>query len=137
MQHIINLQITRLIVDSNTAFFKVENKQFEKLITTLRPGTRAQSRKQVSDPLLDEVYDEERVNMVKKIEGSNATLGPDGWSTKTNDPVIGVTLSLSTANQVLLANTIDTTGNPHTSDYYSKKRSNGGEKSGKSISQLL
>ena len=114
-QYIFNFQITRFIVDSNTAFLQVESKQFEKLITTLRPGTRVQSRKQVSDTFLDEVYDEEKVNVVKNIEGSNATLGPDYWSTKTNDPVIGVTLS--TANQVLHANTIDTTGNPHTSDY--------------------
>ena len=81
----------------------------------MRPGTKVPSRKQVSSPLLDEVYDEETIPVVKQIEGFNATLGLDGWSTRTNDPGIGGTLS--TANQGLLVKTVDTRGYLHTSDY--------------------
>ena len=39
----------------------------------------------------------------------------DGWSTRTNDPVIDVSLITSSYN--LLVNTIDTTRKPHTFEY--------------------
>ena len=115
MQHQIELQVTRYIVASNTAFLQVENKQFEKLFTMLRPGTKIPNRQKVSGPLLDELYGEEKSKVANFVSGCNATLVLDGWSTRSNDPIIGV--SIITSSKVLLVNTVDTTGHPHTIDY--------------------
>ena len=115
MQHQIELQVTRYVVASNTAFLQVENKPFEKLFTMLRPGTKIPNRQKVSGPLLDELYGEEKSKVANFVSGCNATLVLDGWSTRSNDPIIGV--SIITSSKVLLVNTVDTTGHPHTIDY--------------------
>ena len=117
MQHQTELQVTRYIVASNTAFLQVENKQFEKSLV-LRSGTKIPNRQKVSSPLLDEVNREEKSKVVNFVSECNAMLALDGWSTTSKDPIIGV--SIITSSKAILVNTDDTSGHPHTIDYLVK-----------------
>ena len=103
------------MVALNTAFLQAENKQFEKLFTMLRPGTKIPNRQKVSGPLLDEAYGEEKPKVPNFVSGCNAALALDSWSTRSNDPIIGV--SIITSSKAILVNTVDTTGHPQTIDY--------------------
>ena len=51
-QHAIDLQLTRYLVASNTAFLACENDQLKKLFDILRPGTAIPSLKTLAGPCL-------------------------------------------------------------------------------------
>ena len=92
-QHEINLQLTRSLVATNASFRSVDNRQFRKLVELLRPGTTISDRHDLAGKLLDEVYEEEKLEVTNLVEGHFVTLAIDGWSSPTNDPVIGSTAS--------------------------------------------
>ena len=56
----------------------------------MRPGTPVPDRHRLAGDLLDEVYEQEKEKVKTKVKGMNATLAIDGWSTLTNEPVLGV-----------------------------------------------
>ena len=114
-QHSIDLQVTRYLIASNAPFNAVAQPHFQKLVTELRPGTVLPNRMKVAGELLDEVYGEEKTKLQAKVRGGNATLSIDGWSTLTNEPVLGV--CFYTAGMCILVNTLSTMGEAHTSDY--------------------
>ena len=59
--------------------------------------------------LLDTIYDQE----LKRVIGTSlGTLMLDGWSTKSNDPVLAASLVVN--GEVFLIGADDTTGCPHT-----------------------
>ena len=114
-QHAIDLQIARFILATNSSFLTVENQHFQQLVQMLRPGTTVPNRKKVSGELLDEIFQTERNKVKTFIQGAIATLAIDGWSTLTNEPVIGI--CFMSGNECYLANTVNTTGEHHTGDY--------------------
>ena len=114
-QHAIDLQIARFILATNSSFLTVENQHFQQLVQMLRPGTTVPNRKKVSGELLDEIFQTERNKVKTSIQGAIATLAIDGWSTLTNEPVIGI--CFMSGNECYLANTVNTTGEHHTGDY--------------------
>ena len=87
------------------------------MIRILKPATGIPNPKKLAGPILDELY-EQKKKVTKNLRNCNATLELDGWSTIPNDPVIG--MSITTEAGVLLANTIDTIGESHTSDFLFK-----------------
>ena len=92
-QHEIELQIGRYFVSSNTAFRQVENQEFQKLVQKLKPGVEIPNRKRLAGPILDELYNEEQKKVKALCSGMMGTLAIDGWSTVTNEPVIGVNVT--------------------------------------------
>ena len=115
-QHAINLQLTRYLIATNTAFIASENAQLRKLFDILRPGTAIPDRKTIAGPLLEEVFDEEKKKTVNKVKSLKATLALDGWSNVTNDPIVGI--SFIASGESYLVNTIDISGESHTSEYF-------------------
>ena len=81
----------------------------------LRPGYKLLDRKVLAGPLLNSLYEKEMSRTIAQITGSRATLMLDGWSTKTNDPVLAATLAVD--GRAYLVGAEDTTGCPHTSQY--------------------
>ena len=55
--------------------------------------------------------------MNHKCAGKFATMGIDGWSMVTSDPVVG--LSITVEGRCYLVNTLDTTGQSYTAEYLS------------------
>ena len=64
---------------------------------------------------VDGVYDQEKQKVKQQVQKAHVTLAIDGWSTLTNDPVLGI--SFYQSGVCYLVNTINTSGEPHTSDY--------------------
>ena len=56
------LQITRALMAINAPFRAVENNEFKKLLTSLRLGISIPDRKKVAGPLLEAVYQEEKLD---------------------------------------------------------------------------
>jgi hypothetical protein len=53
-------------------------------------------RRQIGGPLLDEIFEQEKARIGNIIKGSNVTMALDGWSTRTNDPGLGVNMFIKT-----------------------------------------
>lgn len=115
-KEVIDKQIARAIYATNCSFRSIEHPQVKKAIALLRPGYPPPSRKEVSDRLLDEVYQEEKEKCFSQLANSYVNLSIDGWSNIHNEPIICATITTE-RGEVFLFDTIDTTGKPHTSAY--------------------
>ena len=109
------LQTARYFASTLSPFTHIEDSQFVKLWEMLRPGTKPPNRHQLANELVDEVYNEQRGLILSQVEGRRATLSLDGWSTITNNPVIGVAFTLREGASYFIK-AIDTTNLPHTSE---------------------
>ena len=89
-QHAYELQSAKTIIATNMSFNSANNPQFQKLIAMLKPNVTVPDRRKIAGPLLDEIFDIEQKKVTAEISGMNATIAIDGWSTITNQPVIGV-----------------------------------------------
>ena len=105
----------RCIIPTNSPFTFSGNKQFKRLVEMLRPGTTVPNRNKISDELVDKIYDEEKLKVAAVVNGLPATIVIDGWSTLDNQPVFGI--SFYSGGKSFLVNTIDTSGEPHTTKY--------------------
>lgn len=61
------------------------------------------------------MYNEEQLKSVTKLQNKTVCLSLDGWSNIKNQPIICA--CVTTDGNVFLVETIDTSGNPHTSEY--------------------
>ena len=66
----INLQMTRFILASNSAFSVANNTEFHKFCKMLRPGVKVADRRDVGGDLLDVVYGEEMQKAKYKCAGN-------------------------------------------------------------------
>ena len=114
-QHTLEIQTTRFVAASLSAFIIVENPQFIQLWQMLRSTSLPPTRANVSNKLLDEVFEQEISNVAQFTKGERATLAIDGWSTITSAPVLGVAVTVS-SGRLIFSHAIDTTGIPHTSE---------------------
>ena len=105
---LINRQVCRFVVATNSAFSVVDHPQFKKLCAMLRPGIRLANSHAVSGSLLDSIFNEEQDGLANIIKGSSATVLVDGWSTVSHDPIIGIALAVG--RRCFLVATVDTTG---------------------------
>ena len=111
----INMLIAKFIIGTNSPFLHVENKNFCRLVDALRPGTKIPNRRTLAGPLLDKLFEQEKNKIERLVKGQVCTMIIDGWSTKMMEPVIGVAINV--VGKGYLFDTLDTTGQPHTSDY--------------------
>lgn len=109
-------QVARFIFATNTAFRSVEHPQFVRLMQQLRPGYTPPNRKEISGPLLETIYEEEKKTCSLILKNQSVCLGFDGWSNVHNEPIICLTVTTKTGD-VYLVDTIDTSGHAHTASY--------------------
>lgn len=115
----IDKQIAKAIFATNSSFRCVENVQVKKAIQLLRPGYTPPSRKTIATTLLDEIYAEEKDKCCSLLRGHSVNMSIDGWSNVHNEPVVCATITTE-EGQAFLYETIDTSGQPHTSEYLTK-----------------
>ena len=89
--------------------------ELKKLVAMLKPGAIIPDRRNIGGNLLDEIYEEEQAKVKHLISGMSATIAIDGWSTITNQPIIGI--CIYAAGNCYLVDTIDTTGDSHTTEF--------------------
>ena len=92
----LDLAVGKFMFSQNMAFSGVENPQFRKLCSSLRPGYTPPNRKQVAGPILDDVFNEVRANMDMEIKRKSSVLvlSQDGWSNIMNNPIIAHSLNV-------------------------------------------
>lgn len=115
----IDKQIAKAIFATNSSFRCIENPEVRKAIQLLRPGYTPPARKTISTTLLDEIYEEEKAKCFSSLSGQSVNMSIDGWSNVHNEPVVCATITTEDGH-AFLYETIDTTGNPHTSEYLTK-----------------
>lgn len=71
-------QAARFFYAANLSFLKVEGKEFKSFCNKLRPGYTPPSSKQLSNELLDTVYEKEILNARTTFKDSIVTLAVDG-----------------------------------------------------------
>lgn len=116
MKKKLDLQIARSMFATNCSFRSIEHPQVKKALSLLRPGYIPPSRKDISGKLLDEIYHEEREQCFSKLFDSFVNMSVDGWSNVHNEPVICAAITTE-QSEVILFESVDTTGKPHTSEY--------------------
>ena len=112
------MQVLRYLIASNTPFLQAENEEFVKMLNMMPPGTKVPCGQTLAGPLLDQLFEVEKNKIIDFVKNSYCTIAIDRWSTRSNEPVIGV--SLHSGGKSYLVNTINTSGEPHTIEYLSE-----------------
>lgn len=112
----IDRQIAKAMFATNCSFRSIEHREVKKAISLLRPGYIPPSRKDISGKLLDQIYLEEKERCFSNLSGSYVNMSIDGWSNVHNEPIICATITTE-QSEVILFDSIDTTGKPHTGEY--------------------
>ena len=110
----IDAPITKFVVGTNSPFGIVENRNFRRVVDIFGPGNKILSRQTLAGPLLGKVFADEKLK-VEKVVKDHCTMMIDGWSTKVMESVLGVAISF--LGQTFLSDTLETSGQPHTTDY--------------------
>ena len=114
----IDAATTKFVVGTNSPFAIVENANLRRLVDIWRPGTKIPSRQTLAGPLLHRVFAEEKLKVEKVVKDQVCTMMIDGWSTKVMETVLGVAISV--LGQTFPFDTLDTSGQFHTTDYLVK-----------------
>ena len=109
-------QLSRFIFSANCPFKLVENKEFKKFCTSLRPGYKPPCRTDVADKWLPKIYDDEITKCKTELENETVCMAMDGWSNIRNEPIVCVSV-IKQCGKVILVDTIDTSGSSHTGNY--------------------
>lgn len=110
-------QIARFIYGTNSPFIAVQHPEFCKLINMLRPGYTPPTRQYIAGTLLNNVYNDLKIDLKNKLNGKIVCLALDGWSNVHHDSIVCVCVTDISDGIVHLVDTIDTQDNSHTWDY--------------------
>ncbi|XP_018577556.1 uncharacterized protein LOC108915890 [Anoplophora glabripennis] len=113
----LDLQIARCLYATNTSLRAVEHPEFKKMINALRPGYKPPNRNSVSTDLLDKVHNSVQTTIKENLCNKKVCLALYGWSNVHNEPIISVCVTDIESERVHLIESIDTSGNSHTSEY--------------------
>lgn len=91
--HELDLLVGEFFYSCNIPFSVAEHPSFKALLEKLRPGYTGPNRMNLGGNILDEVYEKCMKKTASFLDGKQATLVQDGWSTNSNDPVIASCLS--------------------------------------------
>lgn len=108
-------QCAKMVYSGNLPFSFVERPEFIKFCEKLRPGYKPPDRKQIGNQLLDKVYDDLQTQCALFLKNEPVCMAIDGWSNIKRDPIVCATVTKDDGN-VILVETINTEGEPHTSD---------------------
>ena len=112
----LDLQVARFIYATNSAFTIVEHPEFIKLLQMVRPGYNPPNRHDVGGKLLDHVHSSLLEECRDTLKDQTVAMALDGWSNIHNEPVVCATVTTPDGH-TYLTETVDTSGNQHTSDY--------------------
>ncbi|XP_067144541.1 uncharacterized protein [Centruroides vittatus] len=112
----LDLQCTKFIYATNSAFTRVEHPKFIKFCQMLRPGYDPPHRKEIGGPLLDTVYNSIENESADELKDITVCMAIDGWSNIHNEPVICVCVT-DPSGTVHLIDSVDTGVERHTSNY--------------------
>ena len=113
----LDLKCGRMIFATNSCFRTVEHQQFKEFCSELRPGYEPPSRHKIGNKILECVYKSELDKSMNDIIGKSVCMDLDGWSN--THIIICATITLEDGRNHLIK-TIDTSGNPHNSEYLLK-----------------
>ena len=119
LQDQLDLQVTRFVYATNTAFTAVEHPEFVKMVQMLCPGYRPPSHKQVGGELLDDVQTKLMEECKEQLQVKTVAMSLDGWSNIHNELVVCVSLTTAEGH-TYLTETVDTSGHRHTLEYLEK-----------------
>lgn len=108
-------QVAKFIYATNSPFSLADHPEFVKLCEMLRPGYIPPNRDKIGGPLLDRLYQKQKITVAAALEGKTVSLDLDGWSNVHNEPI--VCASVNSDGLSYLVETIETTGSPHTAEY--------------------
>lgn len=111
----LDLQIARYFYACNIPFNVAEQSEFKAMISMLRPGYSPPTRKALSGPLLDKVFDSMNTTVASDLDGKDVTLVQDGWSDIHNQPVIAS--CVHTGSKSYFVEAVDTGANKKTATY--------------------
>ena len=116
----INEQIARIIYATNSPFRIVDHPEFIKMIHFLRPGYKPPNRTDTGGKLLDTVHKNSLPNCSGLLHDQSVTMSMSihqyGWSNAHNEPEVCATVTTMNSD-IYIADTINTSGHSHTSDY--------------------
>ena len=112
----INEQIARIIYATSLPFRMVDHPEFIKFIHFLHPGYNPPNRIDIGGKLLDTVHKNSLTSCSGLLHNQSVTMSIDGWSNVHNESVVCTTVTTMNSD-IYLADTIDTSGHSHTSDY--------------------
>lgn len=112
----IDEQCARFIFANNCSFRTVDHVEFKKLCEILRPGYKPPDRQSIGNKWLEIVHQnlEESCSIASKNQSVNMSF--DGWSNVKNEPIVTGSITMDNG-EVLIAKSVDTSGEPHTSVY--------------------
>lgn len=85
------------------------------MCSTLRPGYKGPSAKQIGDTILNTVYEEVKTDCRKEIENQTVCMSMDGWSNIHNEPLICCSI-VTTNGDSILVDCVDTGVERHTAN---------------------
>jgi Protein of unknown function (DUF 659) len=105
----IDIAIAEFFYSTNTPFLRVNHPTFLAMVNKLRPGYKPPNRKELSESLLEIVYEKSEKGIAAEFTAETnddlaITLQQDGWSSVRNDPIIGSSVSFNGRNYVVAAN---------------------------------
>jgi len=104
----LDLKLGRFMFSSNIPFNVLTNPYFQEFVKGLNPAYILPSRKQMSEPILNSIYEEVSNEMTSQLNGQKAVILQDGWSSSQNDPVISHCLQSNSVVHFLSAESAGT-----------------------------
>ncbi len=113
----IDKQVARFFFYENVPFESIEGKEFVELCGELRPGYKPPTLRKLTGQLLDTIYEECENDFIARVEASTGLLilTQDGWSSCSNDPIIGH--CFTDGNTSFLHSLIDSGSTKNTAEY--------------------
>ena len=113
----LHIQVAQFIFATNTSFWAVEHDEFLKLITMVRSGYTSPNRRNVSDKLLNNVFDSFKLETQMKLNGKTLCMALDSLFNMRNESIVCVCVTDIVDNIVHLLEIFDTLDNSDTSKY--------------------
>ena len=105
-----------MIYATNSPFRMVDHPEFIKIIHFLCPGYNPPNRTDTGGKLLDTVHKNSLTSCSGLLHDQSITMSTDGWTNIHIEPLVCATVT-TTNSDIYLADTIDTFGHSHSSDY--------------------
>jgi len=118
-QRTLDIKIARFFYANNIAFNAANSKDYQEMISALRPGYTGPSMDMISGELLDSVSKQVDDELAAGIGNCSLTLMSDGWSGVRNDPIIAT--SIHTGSKAYLLQATDCGAEKKTAEYCAEK----------------
>lgn len=111
----LDMLLATMIAACNLPFVFVEHESVKTFLNALRPGYKPPNRRQISESLIPELYDQVRKKVENDLRNQPVTFALDGWQNIKKDPLVCATIHLDNG-QSYLTSAIDTSGIQQTAE---------------------